>query len=60
LSDGVVVISDGVAGSSGGEVGGRAGLAQAQSNPTAKIVTIVKYIFALSDMSMFFDVSLIL
>jgi hypothetical protein len=60
LSDGVVVVSDGVAGSSGGKVGGIAGLVQAQSNPTAKILTIVKYIFALSDISMFFDVSLIL
>ena len=41
-------------------IGVVAGLAQTQSNPTAKIVTIVKYIFALSDISMFFDVSLIL
>jgi len=48
-----------VAGSSGGGVGGRAGLAQAQSNPTVKIVTIVKYIFALSDISMFLNVSLL-
>jgi len=41
-----------VAGSSGG-VGGITGLVQEKSKPIAKIVTIVKYIFALSDISMF-------
>jgi hypothetical protein len=59
LSDVTVVISDGAAGSSGGEVGCAGGLEQAKKSDTmARIEIMIKCVFVLSDKFMFFNISL--